>query len=85
MSETPLKLVTLPEVARDETTADIVETLEDWLERAKKGEFSGVGLVATRRDDAFTTRFTRHANMPELVGALATLQWRIIHNHTVDD
>lgn len=56
-----------------------IATLEEFLKRAKKGEFNGIAVAATLPDGGISTRYNA-ANIWLLLGAVRQLENRILHN-----
>jgi len=67
------KLVTRPELAH----VDVIEKLEDALEKAKRGEIIGVGVAYVTNDGAIGTGFSRCEAGGSLIGACALLSHRL--------
>lgn len=61
----------------------IVETLEDWLERAKAGEVSSVAIAIVNRDGSASTEWSDAPSQVLLIGAVSRLQWRL--NQELDE
>lgn len=72
-----LHVVELKTFASD-TQKEIVEMAEKLLERAKKGDFEGLAIVASFPDGSCYTSYTRSMNFHALVSGLAILQHRMI-------
>lgn len=60
------------------TRLDVVRTLEEFLERAKTGEITGLALVASTKIGTTLTIETECEDLHLLVSGLARLQHRII-------
>lgn len=55
---------------------DIVVTLEEILEQARKGEYRAVALACIRRGTGYTTAYTNHDSL-KLLGAIRMLESRL--------
>ena len=75
MSE--LKLVEL-KTPRNDIADEIVEALTKFLEAAKKGEFDGIAVGASKIDGSYKTWFTKSLNFPALLAAVTTVQYRML-------
>ena len=60
--------------------ADIIDRLEKILERAREGEFAGVSIAVVYTDGSIDAAFTRSECGPAMVGAIASLQQRVLTN-----
>ena len=71
----PIQLVT----AR-EPEPWVVDLLEDWLEKARAGEFVAVCVVGVRPGGAFSTNFTdaQGGNRNHLLAGVTMMQARIL-------
>lgn len=61
-----------------EVKEDIIKTLEDTLEKAKKGEFEGLAIVAGYPDGSCFTVYCKSVNQHTIISGIAILQHRII-------
>lgn len=73
-----IKLVTEPEVWRDEVNAACIDRLEELLERAKTTGLTGYAMAWTEKSGVAATAFTISDNRYALMGAVAELQHRLI-------
>ena len=73
-----IKLVTEPEVWRDEVNAACIDRLEELLGKAKTTGLTGFALAWTEKGNAAATAFTKSDNRYSLIGAVAELQHRLI-------
>ena len=71
-----LEVIKLEPKPRD--PRQIIETLEELVNRAKEGEFEAVVAVCLRPDDTFLTRSSGYPSSLELIGALYAAQHDIL-------
>lgn len=72
-----IRLITQEESWRAEVNESVIELLEDLLERAKAGEFTGMAVAATIKDGQTMSAFSNMANIAPLIGAIVRMQMRI--------
>jgi hypothetical protein len=57
---------------------DTVEMLEDWLQRAREGQFDGVAICGVLKSGEVETNVAQHNQHPALIGAVTVLQTRLL-------
>lgn len=69
-----------------EVNAQLIETLEDLLERARSGEIVGVAYATQYRDQSVTHYWAgSFTGVYTVVGALHTLSIQLVHGFFSDD
>ena len=65
----------------------VVDALEDWLARAKRGEFMAVALVGIRPNTNIAYRYVSHSGSQDvmLVGGMAASSHAILSNNAAQD
>lgn len=59
--------------------ADVIDTLERMLERARAGEISSVAIAAVYRDGATTSTWSAQPSFATLLGAVHHMAFRLSH------
>jgi predicted phosphoadenosine phosphosulfate sulfurtransferase len=63
-----------------EVNEEVIAKLEEWLERAKAGEYTGLVLVGSRQDGSIDTYITKMENQITLIAGVTIAQHRMIEN-----
>lgn len=61
-----------------QASAEAVSTLEEWLEKAKRGEITSVAIVGLAPTGETTSICSKCPHIQALLGGLEILQWRIV-------
>lgn len=77
MSE-PLKLIPKEQA---EANASVVERLEQALERAKAGEFSGIAIVAVHTDGTNYSTYSDQIDRLRFIGLLDWVRYRMLTDY----
>lgn len=71
MSDAAPKLTSI----KPEVDEDLVKALEEWTERARKGELIGAVLLGNEKGDKFSNRWA--GTMPGSVALIAFEHWKL--------
>lgn len=76
-SEKPLKLLTQQDSWLADVDNNIIDILTEALEQAKKGEFTGLAMVMTRKDGTTQSEVSCRDDSVRMTGAVSRLLWRM--------
>ena len=73
----------VPQTFTGQASADTIETLEQWLGKAKNGEIVSVALVGLKPCGGTLTAITKCPHVQAILGGMTILQMRVAR--AVDD